>query len=239
MRLEGERRSASGVARNVRREWLMVTMLSGFMLVNFADKVVFGLSAVPIMGEFDLTHTQFGLIGMSFFLFFSAAAIGVGFFANHASTKWVLAAMALGWSLCQLPMFFAPALLGLIANRLLLGVGEGPAYPVALHAAYKWVPDAHRPLATSVVGLGAAVGAGIAAPAVVYVIVTYSWQVAFGVLGGLGLLWTTLWAGVGREGTLVTNGDACTARHMPLRRYAHFLTCRTFFGVVLAAFAAY
>jgi MFS family permease len=29
----------------------------------------------------------------------------------------------------------------LIACRIILGAGEGPAYPVALHATYKWFPD--------------------------------------------------------------------------------------------------
>src|SRR6185437_11942101 len=61
------------------RGWLIVAMLFCFMLINFADKAVLGLSAVPIMREFGLDHTEFGLIGTSFFGFFSLSAVLVGF----------------------------------------------------------------------------------------------------------------------------------------------------------------
>ncbi len=202
LRVEERPAPRPGIGCNPRLAWLIVFMLSVFMLINFADKVVFGLSALPIMRELGLTHTQFGLIGTSFYLFFSATAVGVGFLVNRVSTKRVLAAMAMMWSLCQLLMFIAVGLPALVANRLVLGLGEGPAYPVALHAAYKWVPDPGRPLATSLIAIGAAVGAGIAAPAILYVIVAYSWHVAFGALGILGVVWFAVWVTVGREGAL-------------------------------------
>ncbi len=239
--LRVEERSAPlpGVGCKPRLAWLIVFMLSVFMLINFADKVVFGLSALPIMRDLGLTHTQFGLIGTSFYLFFSATAVGVGFLVNRVSTKRVLAAMAMMWSLCQLLMFIAAGLPALVVNRLVLGLGEGPAYPVALHAAYKWVPDPGRPLATSLIAIGAAVGAGMAAPAILYVIVAYSWHVAFGVLGILGVVWFAVWVTVGQKGALAS-GVHIGPPGGPLRlRYLRLVTGRTFIGAILAGFAAY
>ena len=87
-----------------RRGWLIVAMLFCFMLINFADKAVLGLSAVSIMRDLGLDHTEFGLIGTSFFAFFSLSAVLVGFLVNRVSTKWVLFAMALSCALFQLPM---------------------------------------------------------------------------------------------------------------------------------------
>src|ERR1700736_5270255 len=92
---------------NTSRAWLVVAMLFLFMLINFADKAVLGLSAVPIMTELQLNHTDFGWVATSFFIFFSAAAVLVGFLVNRVSTKLVLFAMALVWALCQLPMFLS------------------------------------------------------------------------------------------------------------------------------------
>jgi sugar phosphate permease len=80
-----------------KRAWAVVVMLFLFMLINFADKAVLGLSAGPIIEELKLTHTQFGQVGSSFFIFFSIAAILVGFIVNRVKTKWVLAVMALIW----------------------------------------------------------------------------------------------------------------------------------------------
>jgi len=218
------------------RGWLIVIMLFGFMVTNFADKAVLGLSAAPIMRDLELDHTQFGLVGSSFFLFFSLSAVPVGFLANRVATKWVLLAMALSWSLVQLPMVLLPVgVAGLVANRMLLGLGEGPAYPIALHATYKWFPDARRPLPTSLVALGGAVGAGLVAPQIVYVIVHYSWRAAFAMLGMVSLAWCVAWLCVGKEGPLTTETVAPPTRV----RYAGLLTSRTFVSQLMVAFSAY
>jgi ACS family D-galactonate transporter-like MFS transporter len=58
-----------------RGAWSMTALLFLFMVVNFADKVVVGLAAVPIMQELGLTPQQFGLLGSAFFLLFSLSAV--------------------------------------------------------------------------------------------------------------------------------------------------------------------
>jgi len=221
------------------RGWLIVAMLFCFMLINFADKAVLGLSAVPIMREFGLDHTEFGLIGTSFFGFFSLSAVLVGFLVNRVSTKWVLFAMALAWALVQLPMALPIGLAALVANRVLLGLGEGPAYPVGLHATYKWFPNARRPLPTGIIAIGGAFGAGIAAPGIVYVIVHHSWRAAFAMLGMVGLVWCIVWLFAGKEGPLSAEPVTVGARSCERVPYARLLTCRTFVGQAMVAFAAY
>ncbi len=225
--------------RVARRGWLVVAMLFCFMLINFADKAVLGLSAVPIMRDLGLDHTQFGLIGTSFFAFFSLSAVLIGFVVNRVSTRWVLFGMALSWAVVQLPMLLPLGLGLLVANRVLLGIGEGPAYPVALHAAYTWFPDARRPLPTSLIAIGSAVGAGILAPGIVYVIVTYSWRSAFALLGAVGLVWCLVWLFLGREGPLPARAHSTEPATGPRASYAALLTCRTFVGQVMVGFAAY
>lgn len=223
------------------RAWLIVFLLFCFMLINFADKAVLGLSAVPIMRELGLDHTQFGLIGTSFFAFFSLSAVLVGFLVNRVATKWVLFAMVLSWALVQMPMALPVGLAALVANRVLLGLGEGPAYPVALHAIYKWFPNARRPSPTGIIAIGGAFGAGIAAPGIVYVIAHYSWRAAFAMLGLAGLVWCAAWLVVGKEGPLADEPDRTAAGvgRQPRVPYARLLTCRTFVGQAAVAFAAY
>src|SRR5262249_15562834 len=63
--------------------WLIVALLFLFMLINFADKAVIGIAAVPIMQELQLSPRQFGLLGSSFFLLFSVSAIVTGFIVNR------------------------------------------------------------------------------------------------------------------------------------------------------------
>src|SRR6516164_8893824 len=135
--------------------WLLVGLLFLFMLINFADKAVIGIAAVPIMRDLQLSPRQFGLIGSSFFLLFSVSAIVTGFIVNRVQTRWALLAMGLVWALTQFPMLGTVGFATLVACRVALGAGEGPAYPVALHSAYKWFPNELRTLPTAIVAQGA------------------------------------------------------------------------------------
>ena len=75
--------------------WLIVVLLFLFMLVNFADKAVIGIAAVPIMQELQLSPRQFGLLGSSFYLLFAVSAVVTGFIVNRVQTRWALLVM---WS---------------------------------------------------------------------------------------------------------------------------------------------
>jgi MFS transporter, ACS family, D-galactonate transporter len=195
--------------------WAIVALLFFFMLINFADKAIIGLAGVPIMTELNLTPKQFGIVGSSFFLLFSISAVITGFIVNRVRSKWVLLAMGLIWALVQFPMMGTVGIELLIACRIVLGAGEGPAYPMALHAAYKWFPDEKRAIPTAVVSQGAAIGVVIAIPLLNYIITTYNWHYAFGALGIVGLVWVIVWAVLGREGRI--EEGAATIKSAPYR----------------------
>ena len=221
------------------KRWVIVVFMFLFMLINYADKAVIGLSAVPIIKELKLTHTQFGTIGSSFFLLFSLSGILVGFLANRVATKYLLLVMALVWACAQLPMIGTVGLGALIASRIVLGAGEGPAFPMAVHAVYKWFDDARRTLPTSVIACGAAFGAGIIAPGIVWIITHYSWHTAFGVLGVIGFLWALAWYFFGEEGPVgnpFLTGSSADSYRLP---YRELLLSRTAIGVFIAGFVAY
>ena len=217
--------------------WKITFLLFLFMLVNFADKIVVGLAGVPIMKDLKLDAEQFGQLGSSFFLLFSVSAIVVGFIVNTVSTRWVLLAMAIIWSLAQFPMVGEVSFATLLVCRIILGAGEGPAFSVATHAVYKWFPDEKRTLPTAILSQGSAFGVILAVPALNWVIVNYSWHHAFGVLGIVGLFWVVAWAALGKEGPLVST--AAQIADEPRIPYFQLLTSRTFIGCVLATFGAY
>jgi MFS family permease len=225
--------------RDPRRGWVILAMVVIFMMINFADKAVIGLAAVPIIRDLHLTNEQFGEIGSAFFLLFSLSAALVGFVVNRVSTKTVLALMALIWALTQLPMLGLISLPALMASRIVLGAGEGPAFPVALHAVYKWFPNGRRAFPTSFVSIGAPIGIALFSPLLTWIIFTYSWHAAFGFLGAVGFVWVAIWLAVGKEGPLDAHqveAGAAGLEHVP---YATLLMSRTFIGVTVAGFAAY
>ncbi len=217
--------------------WKITFLLFLFMLVNFADKIVVGLAGVPIMTELKLEPEQFGLLGSSFFLLFSISAIVVGFIINRVATRWVLLVLAAIWALAQFPMVGAVSFTMLLTCRVILGAGEGPAFSVAVHSAYKWFPDERRTLPTAILAQGSAFGVILAVPALNWLIVNYNWHYAFGALGVVGLMWVVAWLILGKEGPLVQT--AAMAAADPRVPYAQLLTSRTFIGCCAATFGAY
>jgi MFS transporter, ACS family, D-galactonate transporter len=231
---------ADGTGRQppLTQAWLIVALLFLFMVINFADKAVIGIAGVPIMEELRLSPRQFGLLASSFFLLFSVSAVVTGFIVNRVQTRWVLLVAGLIWALTQFPMIGTVGFAVIMASRIALGAGEGPAYPVALHSTYKWFPNELRTLPTAIVSQGAGIGIMVALPLLNWIIVRYSWHWAFGALGIAGLVWTAAWLVLGREGPL-TAAVATEQLPRPTRiAYRRLLLSPTIIACWCASFGA-
>ena len=218
--------------------WVAVGLLLLFNLINFADKSVIGIAAVPIMQELKLSPREFGLVASSFYLLFAVSAVATGFLVNRLQTRWVLLAMGLVWALTQFPMVGDIGFATLVSARVALGAGEGPATPVALHAAYKWFPNEKRTLPTAIILQGGALGVMVTLPLLNWAIVRYSWHWAFGALGIAGLVWCALWLTFGREGSLAVGPAQGRSPAAERVSYGALLSSPTILGCWAAAFGA-
>ncbi|QGZ65574.1 MFS transporter [Paraburkholderia acidisoli] len=219
-----------------RRAWVIAIMLACMMTVNFLDKVVLGMVAVPLMRDLSVTPTEFGLIGGSLNWLFAIFAIVGGLASERFKTRHLIMIMALAWSVLQLPMMVASSALTVLILRVLLGASEGPASPLSLHALSKWFPNEKRGLPSAVLYQGSALGlllAGILIPAIT---LKWGWRSNFLVLAVVGLVWCVLWQFIGGEGTLRQSKDKGCGRRLP---YRVLLADKTILGVFCAHFAAY
>ena len=217
--------------------WRVALLLLAFMMINFIDKIVVGMLAVPIMSELKITPVQFGVIGSSFFWLFSVGGIAGGFLANRIAARWMLFAMAIAWAVCQIPLTFSASLAVFVAARVALGLTEGPAYPVAVHAAYKWFPPARRILPVSLFGAGAAFGLLVAGVTVPLISSHWGWRANFSVMFATGLAWAVIWLKLGKEGTIDDTPEASPVRErVP---YRLLLTDPTVLASMLMLFVSY
>lgn len=225
-----------------KKAWSITILLSIFMLVNFVDKVVIGLVAVPMMAEFKMTAVEFGVVAGSFFWLFAIAGVIGGFMANRVKTKWFLLAMAIIWSIVQLPIIFSSSIFMIIAARVLLGASEGPAWPVSIHACYKWFPDDKRNLPVSIIAQGPTIGLLLAGISVPLISAHWGWRANFIVLGLIGLVWGALWLVIGAEGPIDSRAAAQDGGAKVSQRriaYRRLLTDRTIVTNFLLHFVAY
>ena len=224
------------------QRYVVVFLLFLFMVINFADKAIFGLVAVPLMEELAIGPQQFGTIAGSFFFLFALSGIVVGFVSNSVSSRLLLSVLVVIWSFAQVPIAAgASTIAGLMACRILLGIGEGPAYPLALHACYKWFPDKQRTWPTAIVMQGGQVGMLLAGPLVGYLVLSHGWRSVFWVTAAAGVLWLLVWALMGKDGPIsasqeVSSRGCSQAVAVP---YRDVLLNRTFVGNLIMYWVAY
>ena len=205
---------------------LQMFMLFIYMVINFADKLVLQIAAVPIMTELHLSPEEYGAVGTAFFLCLTFSGLVVGFLANRFPTTLMITLMALSWAIVQFPMVGPVGFATIVACRMALGLGEGGAAWVATHALYKWYPDHKRAMPTAWLSQGSAVG-----------VVHVSWHAAFGTMGVVGLIWTAAWLFIGKEGPLTD--PVATPNVADRVPYSKLILSRTFIGCTLALFSAY
>ncbi|MED4582361.1 MFS transporter [Brevibacillus choshinensis] len=178
-----------------------VTLVLLFVLymINYADKTIAGYSAVPIMEEFGLSQKEWGLVGSSFFWFFSIAGILGAALSDRIGTKKMLAIMAISWTVVQFGAYAIASLPMLVLARVLLGIGEGPFWATVVSHLNKWYPEEKRGLVYSTVNFGAFVGAVASAPLLVSMIDQNGWRFAWAFMGALSLIWFLVWSWIGKE----------------------------------------
>ncbi|MER6144977.1 MFS transporter [Streptomyces sparsogenes] len=190
-----------------RRAWLITALIVTFMLINYADKSVLGLAAVPIMDELGISNSTYGAISSSFSLLFSLSGLIVGFVSARVTSRVLLFTMAALWAVAQVPVLFVASVPALVAGRVLLGAAEGPAASMSMHALYKWFPVDRRGLPSALQISGAALGTLIAAPVVTWLITAFGWRSAFAALAVTSTVWALAWWKVGHDGPYGQDGQ--------------------------------
>lgn len=173
--------------------WGMILFLFVSMVINYMDKAIIGLASVQLIDELNLSPNQWGLVGSSFFWLFSITGMVGGFLADKYGTKRIMSFMAGSWSIIQFAIVFTVSLPYLIVSRILLGAGEGPAYPVAMASGAKWLPKDKLGIGLTMINLGGNIGVAIATPIIVYIMATAGWRSGFITMAIVGVIWLILW----------------------------------------------
>ncbi|HKU81874.1 MAG TPA: MFS transporter [Candidatus Tumulicola sp.] len=214
-----------------RTSWPVVALLAGFILINFWDRAAVGFAGGAIMRDLGLSHAQFGLLGGAFFVLFPVSALLVGPLVDRWSPKRLVAATAVVWTVAQIAMSLARTLPLAVASRIVLGVGEGPAFPSALHSVFSAAPAARRPTVTALISLGAPLGIATGALVVTWATAAFGWRATFAMLGAVSLVWAIVWLRAPTTPAIENTSPGRPFRSIPFNSTA--------LGVIVAAFGVY
>ena len=173
--------------------WYILVLIMLGTIVNYIDRNTLGVLAPVLTKELNFTIQQYSFIVAAFQISYSLMQPIAGFIIDFIGLRLGYFIFALTWgSACALHVL-AGSWQAMAAFRALLGIGEAAAIPSGVKTSTNWFPPKERSIATGWFNTGSSVGAMIAPPLVVWLSLTWSWQVAFMVTGLMAVAVSVLW----------------------------------------------
>lgn len=175
------------------QSWFFVSLVTLAIAISYFDRQALPVAISAVEHTIPISDAQFALLQAAFLSTYALFYAGGGKFLDVIGTRIGFAVSMAWWSLSCALHGFAHGLALLMAARLLLGVGEGAAFPAATRVIAEWLPATRRATAMGIVNAGTAVGSVAAPPLIGLILLTGSWRYVFFFAGALGLTWALGW----------------------------------------------
>jgi len=192
------------------RRWFIVGLLALGVIVAYIDRVNLSIAVIDpdFKSFFKLTAKDRGLVNSAFFWSYAALQIPAGWIVDRYGSKMPYAVSYLFWSLVCAATSIATGFPGLVAARLMLGVGEAVMHPASM----RWIrfnfKEKERGLAIGLFMAGSKYGPAIGTVLAAWLIQATGWRSMFGLVGVGSLLWLIPWL-------LVVPNDRVTVQPRP------------------------
>jgi MFS family permease len=169
--------------------WYVLILMLLIYAINIADRYVVSTVLEPIRLELHLDDAGVAfLTGIPLALFYVTCGIPLSWLADRSNRRNILSISLIIWSgftaLCGLSRSYTQFLMG----RIGVGVGEAGGTPPSTAIVSDCFPPDRRPMAMTVLALGAPIGAYLGYNMAGAVASAYTWRAAFLALGVPGLI---------------------------------------------------
>jgi MFS family permease len=172
---------------------VVTTMLCVLFAIMYLDRVNISAAAAPLKAHFDLTNTEMGLAFSAFSWSYLASVLFGGWGARKYGARVSLFVTVIIVGVGTILTGLTGGLTSLFVARLVVGLGEGPAFPAATQAMRNWYPAHRFGYIQGITHSASRLGAAIAPPVVAWIIVWFDWRVSFIICGVAALLWAVVW----------------------------------------------
>jgi predicted MFS family arabinose efflux permease len=169
--------------------WYVAVITCLIYTINIADRYVVSTVLEPIRIELQLSDKGVAfLTGVPLGLFYITLGLPISWLSDRSNRRNILAACVLIWSgftaLCGLSRTY----LHFLFARVGVGIGEAGGTPTSNALLADYFPATLRPMAFTILGLGAPLGAWLGADVAGAVAHAYGWRAAFMALGVPGIV---------------------------------------------------
>jgi ACS family hexuronate transporter-like MFS transporter len=170
----------------------MISLLMLGSIINYLTRSTLAVAAPTLLKDLHITEQQYSWILNTFQGTIMLQPL-CGYLMDAIGLKLAFAIFAIAWSLICMAHGLAHQWQVLAGLRGLLGLAEGSANPAGMKATAEWFPAKERGFAGGLFNIGASIGSMLAPPLVGFAIYYFNWQMAFVVIGTIGLVWVLLW----------------------------------------------
>src|ERR1700686_4510039 len=173
---------------------IMLGLLCKMYFFAFIDRVNVSIASTAFGPEFGLSNTQIGFILSVFALPYLVFQVVGGWIGDKLGPRRTLTLSVLIMAAATIAIGFVGGIVAMVAARVILGVGEGPTFPVATSAISRWVPIRQRGWAQGIPPAFSRLGLAVCPPIIAFLMLEFSWRRSFILVGVATLMWAVLWA---------------------------------------------
>ena len=173
--------------------WLVVVLLTLGVIIAYTDRINLSAALPQIRMSFPLSAQASGILLSAFFWAYTLLQTPAGWVVDRFGLKWLYAGGLFLWSAVSAATALVGSLNGLIAVRIVLGIGEAIVTPASMRYIRNNFAEHERGLPIGIFMSGTKYGPAIGAPIATYLVLAFGWRWMFVLNGALGVLWLVPW----------------------------------------------
>jgi ACS family hexuronate transporter-like MFS transporter len=176
-----------------RYRWVVVALLFTAMIINYVDRQALGLLKADLTTEFGWSETNYADLVFWFQGAYAIAYLAWGRIIDRIGARFGFGIAFAIWQVGHMATAAAGSFGGFIASRVILGLGEGGAFPSGIKSITEWFPKKERAFATGLFNAGTNIGAIVTPLLIPALTLAFGWKMTFIVTGLMGLVWLPIW----------------------------------------------
>jgi ACS family sodium-dependent inorganic phosphate cotransporter len=173
----------------------VILMCFAATFVCYIDRVNISVAIIPMAEEFNWDLETQGIILSSFYVGYLIMQVMGGFLADRFGGKVVLSLGVLIWSFFTIatPWAAFSGMIGLLAARIGMGLGEAVTFPSVYSLITRWFPVHEKAKAVAFNASGIPIGTVFALVVTPIIVSELGWEWACYLFGLVGVVWYAAW----------------------------------------------
>lgn len=176
-----------------KKKWGIVLYMSCGVAISYLVRVNISHAVIPIAEEYSLNELQQGMLLSAFAWGYVALMFLGGILVDKFGALKMSFRSAITWSIFTAISSVGFSWIMIFSSELLAGASEAPIFPANAKIVRNNFEENERGRATAIFDSGSYIGTAISAPLMSFLIINFSWRIAYIIIAIVGIIWAMIW----------------------------------------------